>query len=155
MSPAGSQNAPEAQARRKIDLLLDEAGWLVQDRDEMNVTAAEGVAVREFKLSRGHGFVDYLLFLDGKAVGVCEAKPAGFPVLSVEVQAKKYVEGLPSALDAPHKPLPFAYISTGEETAFINHFDPQPRTRTVFTFHRPPPAVHETPPCPTARPWRP
>jgi type I restriction enzyme R subunit len=137
MSPAGSQNAPEAQARRKIDSLLQESGWTMQDRDEMNVFAADAVAVREFKLERGHGYVDYLLFLGGKAVGVCEAKPAGFPVLSVETQAGKYVKGLPAALDAPHRPLPFAYISTGDETAFINGFDPFPRTRPVFSFHRP------------------
>ncbi len=33
--------------------------------------------MREFKLEKGHGFADYLLFVDGKAVGVLEAKPAG------------------------------------------------------------------------------
>ncbi|WP_284667497.1 type I restriction-modification enzyme R subunit C-terminal domain-containing protein [Myxococcus sp. SDU36] len=136
MSPAGSKNAPEAKAREKIDALLEEAGWTVQDRDEMNLTVP-AVAVREFKLEKGHGYADYLLFVDGRAVGVCEAKPAGVPVRNVEVQAKKYVDGLPLTLDAPHKPLPFAYISTGEETAFINHLDPLPRTREVFTFHRP------------------
>ncbi|MBZ4401595.1 DEAD/DEAH box helicase family protein [Myxococcus sp. AS-1-15] len=102
----------------------------------MNLTVP-AVAVREFKLEKGHGFADYLLFVDGRAVGVCEAKPAGVPVRNVEVQAKRYVDGLPLALEAPHKPLPFAYISTGEETAFINHLDPLPRTREVFTFHRP------------------
>lgn len=134
--PTGSKNAPEARAREKIDRLLEEAGWTVQDRDEMNISLP-AVAVREFTLERGHGFADYLLFLDGKAIGVCEAKPAGFLVRNVEVQTKKYVDGLPSVLDAPFKPLPFAYISTGEETAFINHFDPHPRTREVFSFHRP------------------
>jgi hypothetical protein len=41
-------------------------------------------AVRELKLDKGHGYADYLLFLDGKAVGVCEAKPAGFLVRNVE-----------------------------------------------------------------------
>jgi type I restriction enzyme R subunit len=136
VSPAGSKNAPEARARERIDRLLEEAGWALQDRDEMNVSVP-AVAVREFKLEKGHGFADYLLFLDGKAVGVCEAKPAGVPVRNVEVQAKRYVLGLPDALDAPFKPLPFAYISTGEETAFVNHFDPHPRTREVFSFHRP------------------
>jgi type I restriction enzyme R subunit len=40
-------------------------------------------------------------------------------------------------LSCPGTRLPFAYISTGEETAFINHFDPHPRTREVFSFHRP------------------
>lgn len=125
MSPAGSKDAPEAKGRQKIDAQLAEAGWLLQDRDEMNLSAGAAIAVREFKLEKGHGYVDYLLFLDGKAVGVCEAKPAGFSILSVELQAKKYVDGLPATLDAPHRPLPFAYIATGEETAFINRLAPR------------------------------
>jgi type I restriction enzyme, R subunit len=137
MSPAGSKNAPEAKAREKIDALLAQAGWLVQDRADMNLTASDGIAVREFKLEKGHGFVDYLFFVDGNALGVVEAKPAGYPFTSVEFQAKKYAEGLPASLTAPQKPLPFAYISTGEETVFINTLDPQPRSRRVFTFHRP------------------
>jgi len=137
MSPAGSKNAPEAKAREKIDALLAEAGWLVQDRDDMNLTAGDGIAVREFKLEKGHGYVDYLLFVDGDAVGVVEAKPAGYSLTSVEFQAKKYVEGLPKSLQAPRKPLPFAYISTGDETVFINTLDPQPRSRLLFSFHRP------------------
>jgi hypothetical protein len=129
-----SFTTPEAKARVEIDRQLEAAGWTLQYRDEMNLAAHDAIGVREFKLHKGHGYVDYMLFLDGKAVGVCEAKPAGFPVRSVEFQARKYVEGLPAALDAPYKPLPFA---TGEETVLINHFDPMPRTRVVFTFHRP------------------
>jgi type I restriction enzyme R subunit len=137
MSPAGSRNAPEAKAREKIDALLSQSGWLVQDREEMNLTAGDAIAVREFKLEKGHGYVDYLLFVDGNALGVVEAKPAGYSFTSVEFQAKKYVDGLPDSLTAPLKPLPFAYISTGEETVFINELDPQPRSRPVFAFHRP------------------
>jgi hypothetical protein len=95
MSPAGSKNAPEAKAREKIDALLAQAGWLVQYREDMNLTASDGIAVREFKLEKGHGYVDYLLLVDGHALGVVEAKPAGYSLTSVEVQAKKYVEGLP------------------------------------------------------------
>ena len=100
MAPAGSANAPEAKARIDIDRQLEAAGWVLQHRDEMNLAAAGAIAVREFKLHKGHGYVDYMLFLDSKPVGVCEAKPAGFPVRSVEVQAKKYVEGLPPELGA-------------------------------------------------------
>jgi type I restriction enzyme R subunit len=137
MSPAGSKNAPEAKARDKIDVALAQAGWLVQDRDDMNLTVGDAIAVREFKLQKGHGYVDYLLFVDGAALGVIEAKPAGYSLSSVEVQAKKYGEGLPASLTAPRKPLPFAYISTGEETVFINTLDPYPRSRPVFSFHRP------------------
>jgi type I restriction enzyme R subunit len=137
MAPAGSKNTPEVKARANIDRQLEQAGWLLQDRDEMNLAAGNAIAVREFKLAKGHGYVDYLLFLDGRAVGVCEAKPAGVTLTSVEPQAQKYVEGLPAGLDAPHTPLPFAYISTGEETVFFNNFDPLPRSRPIFTFHRP------------------
>jgi type I restriction enzyme R subunit len=137
MAPAGSTNTPEAKARIEIDHQLEQAGWLLQHRDDMNLAAGSAIAVREFKLAKGHGFVDYLLFLDGHPVGVCEAKAAGATLTSVEPQAQKYVEGLPAELDAPHKPLPFAYISTGEETVFFNDFDPLPRSRSLFTFHRP------------------
>jgi len=35
----------------------------------------------EFKRKSGHGFADYLLLVDGKAVGALEAKPAGHPLL--------------------------------------------------------------------------
>src|SRR5436309_2048254 len=101
MTPPGSGNTPEARARVEIDRQLEAAGWTVQHRDEMNLAAAGAIAVRELRLERGHGFVDYLLFLDRQPVGVCEAKPAGFPVRSVEVQTAKYVDGLPAALRAP------------------------------------------------------
>lgn len=145
MPPAGSKNAPEALAREKIDALLEAAGWAVQDRDEMNLSVP-AVAVREFKLARGHGFADYLLFVDRQAVGVVEAKPAGTLLRNVERQTDRYVQGLPDELDAPHRPLPCAYISTGAETAFIDHFDPNPRTREIFSFHRPE-TIRESPAC--------
>src|SRR5438093_2863923 len=137
MQRAGSKSGVEAKACEKIGALLAQAGWLVQEREEMNRTAGDSIAVREYKLEQGHGYVDYLLFVDGNALGVVEAKPAGYSFTSVEVQANKYVEGLPASLSAPRKPLPFAYISTGEETVFINELDPQPRSRPTFTFHRP------------------
>lgn len=50
---------PEQQARQKIDAALTAAGWIVQDRDEMNLAAGLGVAGREFKMASGHGFADY------------------------------------------------------------------------------------------------
>jgi type I restriction enzyme, R subunit len=65
---------PEESARRKIDNLLELAGWQVQDYKDLNLGAAVGVAVREFPL-RGAGFSDYMLFVERRAVGVVEAKP--------------------------------------------------------------------------------
>jgi type I restriction enzyme, R subunit len=122
---------PEQQAREQIDKALVDAGWLIQDREEMNIHAGPGVAVREFRMSSGHGFADYLLFVDGKPVGALEAKPAGCAIYNVEVQIDKYANGLPPGLNPPVEPLPFLYISTGVETGFINLLDHDPKTRTI------------------------
>ena len=128
---------PEELARKNIDAFLTQAGWVVQDRDEMNLSASAGVAVREFPLQPGHGKADYLLFVDEEAVGVVEAKPEGYTLGGVEVQSEKYSTGLPDFLSAPRRPLPFLYESTGVETQFTNLLDPEPRSRPVFSFHAP------------------
>ena len=131
---------PEQEARQHIDAALEAAGWAIQNRAEMNLFAGLGVAVREFKMADGHGFADYMLFVNGKAVGVLEAKPAGYPLTSVELQADKYATGLPAGLNPPVNPLPFQYMSTGVETRFINGLDPDPKTRRISDvphIHRP------------------
>jgi hypothetical protein len=65
---------PEEQARQNIDALLTAAGWIVQDRKDANPAAGRGVAIREFPLKAGFGEADYLLYVDGAAAGVIEAK---------------------------------------------------------------------------------
>ncbi|MBU1711204.1 MAG: DEAD/DEAH box helicase family protein, partial [Proteobacteria bacterium] len=127
----------EQHAREKIDQLLTEAGWLVQDVKDTNIYAAKGVAIREFPLKQGHGFADYLLYVDGKAAGVIEAKKTGTTLTGVETQSDKYAKGLPDSLPAWTRPLPFCYQSTGDETRFTNNLDPAPRSRQVFAFHKP------------------
>lgn len=128
---------PEQRARENIDAALVAAGWVVQDRAEVNLEAGPGVAVREFPMKAGHGEADYLLFVDGGAAGVLEAKPAGTGLAGVEVQAEKYSAGLHDYLTAPVTPLPFLYLSTGEETRFANGLDPHPTYRKLFHIHRP------------------
>lgn len=127
---------PEQQARESIDRLLHAAGWLVQDAAAAHIHAARGVAIREFPLP-GHGFADYLLYVDGKAAGVIEAKKEGVTLTGVETQATKYTQGLPTGLPRWGNPLPFSYQSTGVETRFTNGLDPVPRSRSVFAFHTP------------------
>jgi type I restriction enzyme R subunit len=128
---------PEAQAREVIDAALCAAGWVVQPAKQANLKAARGVALCEFPLKPGHGEADYLLFVDGRAVGVIEAKKEGTTLTGVEVQSVKYGDGLPDNLPAAVRPLPFLYQSTGVETRFTNRLDPEPRSRPVFAFHKP------------------
>jgi type I restriction enzyme, R subunit len=128
---------PEARARQTIDALLTAAGWHVCNVASANIHAATGVAIREFPLNPGHGFADYLLYVNGKACGVIEAKKEGATLSGVEVQSARYAQGLPAALPAWCRPLPFVFESTGVETRFTNGLDPQPRARPLFAFFRP------------------
>src|SRR4051794_38957249 len=134
--------AAEQRARAVIDRQLSEAGWVVQDKKAMNLYAGSGgVAVREVTMAPGHGRVDYLLYLDRVVVGVIEAKPAGTPLSGVEWQSAMYAEGLPpeiqlKALTVSGR-LPFVFEASGAETHFTNGFDPDPRSRRMFTFPKP------------------
>lgn len=129
----------EAQARVKIDADLKLAGWIVQDRSEMNLSAGAGVAVREVPMADGR--VDYLLYLNQRIVGVIEAKPAGTTLAEVHHQAMKYAAGLTAGqkLNAITVKglLPFVYEASSTELFFSNHFDPEPTSRRLFNFQRP------------------
>ncbi|NTW54982.1 MAG: DEAD/DEAH box helicase family protein, partial [Chlorobaculum sp.] len=126
---------PEQIARQKIDSLLDAAGWVVQDMKAFNRNAAPGVAVREFQLPAGP--CDYLLFVDGRAAGVIEAKKQGVTLSGVCEQSEKYMAALPEHLAKWDAMLRFDYESTGDETFFRDMRDPRPRSRRVFAFHKP------------------
>lgn len=126
---------PEEKARQKIDQLLSSAGWQVQDYKEINLSAALGVAVREFQLKQDAA--DYLLFVNGEPVGVIEAKKEGDTLSGVSKQSCDYLEGIPKVFTAVSEPPPFAYESTGVETYFCDYRDPDARSRRVFAFHKP------------------
>src|SRR5680860_577004 len=126
--------SPEDWARRRIDGQLEAAGWDVQSRDEVNVAAGLGVAVRD---RRGMPDPDCLLFVDGKACGTYEAKKDGHTLTGVEGQSSRYEESIPDGADTWGRPLRFAYEGTGYEVQFTDRSDPEPRSRPVFAVHRP------------------
>lgn len=109
---------PEEKVRVKIDQMFEDAGWKVVDRDfySPTITAA---AIRE-GLLEGNREADYFLFLNGKAVGVLEAKRKEVNVASdwVSDQAVRYTRYVPKCYQAFARPLPFIYLSNGENTYF-------------------------------------
>jgi len=126
---------PEAEARQKIDQQLEAAGWSVQSLSELNLFASKGVAVREVQ-SKG-GPADYMLFVDGKALGVVEAKKVGSTLSQVADQSARYGKAKQFIPQRWADPLPFTYETTGVETNFCDLRDPDARSRPVFAFHRP------------------
>lgn len=113
---------PEEKARVIIDRMFEEAGWKVVDRDKYapNMTA---VAIRE-GLMVGNREADYLLFLNGKAVGVLEAKRIETDINSdiVQEQACLYTRSCPKWCQAwfPNIPLPLAYVANSRDLMFYD-----------------------------------
>ncbi|WP_455619829.1 type I restriction endonuclease subunit R [Eisenbergiella sp.] len=103
---------------------------------KLNLSAALGVAVREFPTSTGE--VDYALFIDGKPVGVAEAKreEKGESITDVEVQSGRYANSTFKWIKNDYK-IRFAYETTDKLIRFTDYNDIKYRSRTVFSFHRP------------------
>ena len=127
---------PEAEARLKIDERLIQAGWVIQNVKQLNLSAGFGVAVREFPTDTGP--VDYALFVDGVPVGVIEAKPddAGEHITVIETQSGRYANSKFKWIKAEYK-IRFAYEATGKLTRFTDYADEKYRSRNIFNFHRP------------------
>ena len=127
---------PEEQAREQIDDRLKMSGWVIQDLKKVNPMASLGVAVREYPTSTGP--VDYALFVDGKPVGVVEAKKddLGESITTVEQQSGRYANSTFKYITADYK-IRFAYEATGQLTRFTDYNDIKYRSRRVFSFHRP------------------
>lgn len=127
---------PEDKAREKIDELLKQVGFVIQDRAEFNRSASFGVAVREFVMSDGSK-ADYLLFVKGKACGVIEAKKEGVSLSGIEIQAKHYALHVSAELRVWQSPLPFIYESNFNEIYFSDLREKDSRSRQIFSFHTP------------------
>jgi len=127
---------PEAKARQLIDQKLEQAGWVVQDRKQLNLSAGIGVAVREYPTDTGPA--DYVLFVNRIARGVIEAKKdsAGENLTATENQTERYATAsLKWRQD--NTPLRFLFEATGQIIRFTDNADPLPRSREIFHFFKP------------------
>ena len=131
-----ANQTPEQKARDNIDEMLSQAGWVVQDKNKIDFSADLGIAVREYQTDVGPA--DYVLFVDKTPVGVVEAKPEewGHKITTAEEQSAAYAVAKLKWVNNK-EPLPFVYESTGVVTHFTDRRDPKPRSREVFSFHRP------------------
>ena len=111
---------PEEKARQKIDQWFAEAGWKVINREDYEPTST-AVAIRE-GLLKGNLEADYFLFINGKAIGVLEAKREDIDALSDKVcaQAALYVKSVPHIYQTYQNPLPFIFTSNGKNLYFCD-----------------------------------
>ncbi|MCB2007582.1 MAG: DEAD/DEAH box helicase family protein, partial [Rhodoferax sp.] len=127
---------PEAKARQHIDRKLEQAGWVIQDMPQLDLSAGSGVVVREYPTDTGPA--DYVLFVDRQPVGVLEAKKdsAGENLTATEAQTERYATAnLKWRKD--DAPLRFLFEATGQIIRFTDNADPAPRSRELFHFFKP------------------
>ena len=128
---------PEEKTRIKIDQWFTDAGWEVINRDEYEPTST-AVAIRE-GLLKGNLEADYFLFINGKAVGVLEAKREETDAFSSVVceQAALYARSVPNIYQTYQKPLPFIFTSNGKELYFCDFREQDHYFKQIMTIPTP------------------
>ena len=128
---------PEEKARIKIDQWFADAGWEVINRDEYEPTST-AVAIRE-GLLKDNLEADYFLFINGKAVGVLEAKREETDAFSSVVceQAALYARSVPNIYQTYQKPLPFIFTSNGKELYYCDFREQDHYFKQIMTIPTP------------------
>ena len=127
---------PEELARVKIDKQLNNAGWNIIARNEYIPKST--VAIKE-ALMKGNTESDYLLFVDGKAIAVVEAKKEANNLgADVAAQAEFYsanpqdwyalwIKGM----------IPLVYLANGNKIYFKNMLIPDSEYEELSSMHSP------------------
>ena len=128
---------PEEKARERIDQWFKDAGWKVINRDEFESNMS-AVAIREGLLN-GNREADYFLVINGKAIGVLEAKRAEVDVSSDVVceQAAGYARSVPNCYQTWQNPLPFLFTSNGKDIYFQDFREKDADWKQLDKIYRP------------------
>lgn len=134
---------PEEKARIKIDQWFADAGWKVINRDDYEPTCT-AVAIRE-GLLKGNLEADYFLFINGKAVGVLEAKREETDAFASKVceQPALYAKSVPNIYQTYQNPLPFIFTSNGKELYFCDFREKDSNFKQILSIPTPRELVKE------------
>jgi type I restriction enzyme R subunit len=134
---ASENNSEWLTRKRLIDPKLKSSGWsVVPFTPGTSVDSHNRCAVEEFQTP--HGPADYALCVDGRVLGVVEAKKLTLGPQSVLTQAERYSKAFPdSSFNFRGYRVPFLYSTNGE---VIWHHDIRhelSRSHIVTDFHTP------------------
>lgn len=128
----------EWQTRRdRIDRRLKELGWsLTPFRTAITLDGLTAHAVTEFETANGPA--DYALVLDGRLIGIIEAKRRNVDPENVLSQAERYARGLAvGEHDYEGIRVPFLWSSNGSEVFFRDCRHPLNLSRAVADYSTP------------------
>jgi type I restriction enzyme, R subunit len=128
-------HANERETRKlRIDRALKDTGWSIVDFSPGSTYHT--AAVREYETNNGPA--DYVLYVNGTALGVVEAKREGVDPLNVLSQARRYAKGFnggPFAFGEYR--LPFVFSTNGTTIWFQDLREPDSRSREIAKFRTP------------------
>jgi type I restriction enzyme R subunit len=133
-----SENNSEWLTRKRlVDPKLKAAGWrIVPFKPNTSLDSYERCAIEEFETANGPA--DYALCVDGRILGIVEAKKLTLGPQSVLTQAERYSKGLTdTAFNYRGYRVPFLYSTNGEA---IWHHDVRhelSRSHIIREFHTP------------------
>lgn len=123
----------EAETRRYfIDIMLQEAGWEVLEKEGVSAPLKAGIEIEVTGMpnNEGKGFADYVLFgSNGKPLAVVEAKRTTVNPTKGRHQAELYAD----CLEQQYGVRPVIYYTNGYRTEVIDGLGYPPRT--VYGYH--------------------
>jgi len=123
--------------KKRIDQQLKATGWLIIPYSEgMDLTILTNHAIEE--LQTNNGPADYALVVNGKLLGVVEAKKLEVGATNVLEQAKRYSKGANKTVGEWNQyRVPFLYSSNGELIYYLDARDSKNLSRQIYSFHTP------------------
>jgi type I restriction enzyme R subunit len=126
--------------KQLVDKRLKDAGWMIVLEENFDaskpLTAYERCAIEEYRTESGPA--DYALCVDGRILGVVEAKKLTLGPQNVLVQSERYSRGVKdSPFDFNGFRVPFLYSTNGEVTWYHDIRHKLNRSRQVAGFHTP------------------
>jgi type I restriction enzyme R subunit len=123
--------------KKRIDQQLKATGWLIIHYSEgMDLTILTNHAIEELQTNNGPS--DYALVVNGKLLGVVEAKKLEVGAANVLEQAKRYSKGANKTVGEWNQyRVPFLYSSNGELIYYLDTRDSKNLSRLIYSFHTP------------------
>ena len=128
----------EAKTRKKrIDKKLKALNWkIIAHKEGLDTSSLSAHAVEEYPTKTGPA--DYALFVEGKLLGVIEAKKVSVGAGNVLEQAKRYSQGVPNTIGEWRKyKIPFLYSTNGEQIYHLDARKKENNSYQLLDFHSP------------------
>ena len=128
----------EYQTRKKrIDKNLTAQGWtIIPFKEGMDLSSLKNHAIEEYQTANGPA--DYALVVNGKLLGIVEAKRLDVGAQNVLEQAKRYSKGADNTIgEWLDYRVPFLYSSNGELIYYIDIREEKNLSRQIYNFNTP------------------